>query len=117
MPLVAAGITLSVWERRELELSATWFLTTACLVAAWRQLHWASRLRPAASWLMRVAAASLALAMTLAAVYALGMFLGTPWLTIPWMLRTHGVLQALGFTLPTLVAWHAVQLPSERFHE
>jgi hypothetical protein len=43
--------------------------------------------------------------MALSAVYALGEFLRTGWLSIPEMARTHGLLNALGFVLCGLLAW------------
>ena len=43
--------------------------------------------------------------MVLASVYAIGEFTGQFWLSIPHMARTHGVINALGFTLCGLLAW------------
>jgi SAM-dependent methyltransferase len=55
-------------------------------------------------WLGRLAGASLLVSMPLAAAYALGTFLGTGWLDLPTMARTHGALNVLGFALPAVVA-------------
>jgi hypothetical protein len=51
---------------------------------------------------------ALAVAMVLACIYAAGTFLATDWLDIPTMLRWHGAVQALGFTLPGLAGWNMV---------
>jgi uncharacterized protein (UPF0548 family) len=48
--------------------------------------------------------------MALAAVYAYGTFRATYWLTIPQMIPWHGTLNALGFALPGLLAWHLTRL-------
>jgi hypothetical protein len=55
-------------------------------------------------WLGRLAGASLLVSMPLAAAYALGAFLGTAWLDLPTMARTHGALNVLGFALPATIA-------------
>lgn len=57
------------------------------------------------SVLMGVAALSVLVSMTLAAVYAIGVALGESWIAIPTMARTHGVLNALGFSFCGAVAW------------
>jgi hypothetical protein len=55
--------------------------------------------------LMAIAAASVLFSMTLAAVYAIGVAAGEGWLQIPTMARTHGVLNALGFSFCGAGAW------------
>jgi hypothetical protein len=106
MPLVAAGITLTVWHLHWLESAATWFLASACWLAAWRQAKYAWRLtQPAPKTMLLVSSASLTIAMMLASLYALGQLLDTRWLDIPFMLRFHGGLQVFGFALPALLAW------------
>jgi hypothetical protein len=49
---------------------------------------------------------SLIIGMVLAAVYALGHYLGLEWLDIPQMLPFHGAVNAFGFALPAVVAWN-----------
>jgi hypothetical protein len=49
---------------------------------------------------------ALAAAMALALIYSLGQYLNMPWLDIPAMLPTHGLLQAAGFVLCGLLGWH-----------
>jgi hypothetical protein len=49
--------------------------------------------------LLAVSGMSLATAVGLAVIYAVGQAAGTNWLTIEAMLPTHGVLNAFGFTL------------------
>jgi hypothetical protein len=60
--------------------------------------------QPIGRRLMRIAGGSLLLAMPLAAVYATGLFLGLAWLDIPAMVRIHGMLNVLGFALPSFTA-------------
>jgi hypothetical protein len=55
--------------------------------------------------LLGIAAISLALAMTLAGVYAIGEFTERYWLLIPQMARLHGTANALGFALCGLAGW------------
>ncbi|MCI0685525.1 MAG: YndJ family protein [Gemmataceae bacterium] len=109
VPLVAAGITLTVWRIHALELAATIMLASACWIAAWQQGAFAwRRRRNGARWLLMLSSLSLAGAMLLAVIYALGQFAGVEWLDIPFMLRFHGCAQVFGFALPALAAWHAV---------
>jgi len=44
-------------------------------------------------------------AMVYAGVYALADFFGAVWVAIPQMARTHGVLQAMGFSVCGLLGW------------
>jgi hypothetical protein len=55
--------------------------------------------------LLVVSATSLALAMSLAAVYALSNFLHRDWLLIPDMVAMHAPLNVFGFSLPALLFW------------
>jgi hypothetical protein len=107
VPLVAVGITLSAFGIRWPEWLAAWFLVAPCLLVAGLQFQLAIQ---AASWLGRglfaISALSLAFAMVLAAVYALGSYWETNWLDIPHMLPYHGAVNALGFALPGLLAWN-----------
>ncbi len=105
VPLVALGITLSTFGVRLPEWLAAWFLASACLVLAVRQLGLA--LRPRRAQLLQLTSGlSLAAGMALAALYAWGNYWGPVWLDIPLMVRTHGLLNALGFALPGLLAWN-----------
>ena len=58
-----------------------------------------------AQGLLAISTISVLVGMALAAVYAVGEFTGQLWLSIPHMARTHGVINALGFTLCGLLAW------------
>jgi hypothetical protein len=55
--------------------------------------------------LMLVAAGSVLVSMTLAAIYSIGVAAGEAWIEIPTMARTHGVLNAIGFSLCGAGAW------------
>jgi uncharacterized protein (UPF0548 family) len=83
----------------------------ACLLVVWLQGEMAAR---ATSWperlLFALSGLALLVGMALAAVYALSTFLARYWLTIPEMIPWHGTLNALGFALPGLLAWHFIRL-------
>ncbi len=55
--------------------------------------------------LLRISAASVLVPMLLAVQWAVGTNLGTPALSIPDMARTHGVLNALGFSTAGVAGW------------
>lgn len=58
-----------------------------------------------ARFLLGFAAATVLVTMSLAVVYSVGVSVGEAWITIPAMARTHGVLNALGFTFCGVAAW------------
>ena len=93
VPLVAAGITLTVWRYHWLESAATLFLASACWIAAGQQWRfgWRSR-KSVVGWLLMLSSLSIAAAMLLAVIYAIGQLTGVAWLDIPFMLRFHGCL-------------------------
>lgn len=110
VPLVAVGITATQmgWGR-SLELLSTLVLVLAGWGVAAMHLQLVMRdvVAPRLTRILwSIAALSLALGMLLAALYALRS-LGLPWawLDIPWMRALHGSLNALGFSLPALLAW------------
>ena len=55
--------------------------------------------------LLAVSAFSVVAAMAYASVYALADFFGEVWVAIPHMARTHGMINALGFSVAGLVGW------------
>jgi hypothetical protein len=104
VPLVAAGITASpLLEAAAATVFAAGVVAVASQFAdvAGRE---AGRDRLAAASLF-VAAVAVGLAMALAVAYALGQWLGIPAVTVGEMVPTHGLLNALGFALPAVVAW------------
>jgi uncharacterized protein (UPF0548 family) len=110
VPFVAVGITAGR-SVPLVELSAAWFLAATCLLVV--GLQWALAVR-AAGWperlLFGVSGLALLAGMSLAGVYALSTFRAAYWLTIPQMIPWHGTLNALGFALPGLLAWHLARL-------
>jgi hypothetical protein len=60
---------------------------------------------PTARILLQVAAAAVFAGMVLSGAYAVADYLGSDALTIPQMVRTHGILNALGFCLAGLLGW------------
>jgi hypothetical protein len=55
--------------------------------------------------LLQVASGAVFAGMVLAAAYAVADFTGSDGLAIPQMVRTHGILNAMGFCLPGLLGW------------
>jgi uncharacterized protein (UPF0548 family) len=109
VPLVAVGITAGR-SLHVVELSAAWFLAVACLLVVSLQAELAARSASRAERLLfALSGLALLAGMSLTAVYALGSFRESAWLEIPTMIRWHGTLNALGFTLPGLLAWHLVR--------
>jgi uncharacterized protein (UPF0548 family) len=110
VPFVAVGITAGRSEP-VVELSAAWFLALTCLLVVGLQWTMAAR---AASWPERLLFALSGLAilagMSLAAIYALSTFRSAYWLTIPQMIPWHGTINAFGFALSGLLAWHVARL-------
>ena len=103
VPLVAAGITLTAldfatWRRRP-----RGFLAAVCLLVALFAMERGS----ARSGLGRDChdvSSPLLRAWPRRGV-CLGQLLGAEWLDIPWMVRTHGTLNAIGYALLGLVGW------------
>jgi YndJ-like protein len=55
--------------------------------------------------LLQISSGAVFAGMILAGTYAVADFLGSDALTIPQMVRTHGILNAMGFCLPGLLGW------------
>jgi uncharacterized protein (UPF0548 family) len=110
VPFVAVGITAGRTVPA-VELSAAWFLAVTCLLVVGLQGALAAR---ATFWTERIlftlSGLALLAGMSLAAVYALSTFRAAYWLTIPQMIPWHGTLNAFGFALPGLLAWHVARL-------
>lgn len=107
-PLVAAGMLLSHLSTiKWVEIVAVSLLAATCCLLASLQIQLALRSgRPAPLMLLCVSAVSLITGMVLAVVYAAGQYSGATWIDIPVMLPTHGALNALGFALCGMLAWH-----------
>ena len=104
VPLVAAGITASP----PLEaVAATGFAVAVVAVAALfgRTAVSVRETDQGAAALLAVAAVSVTLGMALAVAYAVGQWTGPRVVGIAEMVPTHGVLNALGFALPAVLAW------------
>jgi hypothetical protein len=102
VPLVGVGISLSP----HVEVAAAMLLAIGCTILAIRQIQAALATRePTCITLLCVSSLSLLTAMGLAAVYALGEFMGHAWLSIPTMIRSHGAANAFGFATCGLAGW------------
>lgn len=106
MPLIAAGITFSPW----LGLIGTLVLSTGLVILAVLTL---SKVIPAitsrrARVLLLLASLSSCAAMVLACLYAYSIVARILILRIPTMAMTHGLLNAFGFTVCSLLAWSII---------
>jgi hypothetical protein len=110
-PLLAAGYVLHV---RGLRLSgATLLVVALMMMAAWGMWN-LRRIEPlTARVLLGASAMSAVVAMGYAGVYALADFFGAVWVAIPQMARTHGVLQAAGFSVCGLLGWIVAEKKNE----
>jgi hypothetical protein len=112
VPLVATGITLSTLELHVPEMLAAGWLVLATVLAGVLQLRQSRCTSRSAAVLFVLSSLSLFVAMTLAGMYALGSYLGQPWLEVTEMLPTHGAVNAFGFALLGLLAHHCAR----RYH-
>ncbi|MFI6647903.1 YndJ family protein [Streptomyces sp. NPDC050529] len=101
--LVLIGYFIGDWA----ELAGAVVLTAGMWTVAfltWRTVRPAARDRPT-RLLLAASAAVLAATMVLALSWALGEATGLPHPTLTWMAATHGVGNALGFALCSVLAW------------
>ncbi|MFF2043057.1 YndJ family protein [Kitasatospora sp. NPDC058170] len=111
--LVLAGYFVDDWA----ELAGAVVLTIGMWLVGlltWRDLRPRARTadRTAAA-LLAVSSVVLAATMLLALWWALGEAAGIPHPTLGWMAATHGVGNALGFALCSLLAWRRLGAPTE----
>ncbi|HYY55977.1 MAG TPA: YndJ family protein, partial [Pyrinomonadaceae bacterium] len=107
-PLVAGGITFSpLLALVGAVLIASGLLLLAVLVV-WRVVP-SLRAHAGARILLLVSSASSSLAMVLACLYAYSIVAGRLIINIPQMAMSHGVANALGFSLCGLIAWRFVR--------
>lgn len=101
IPLVALGITFSP----VIELIGALVLALGCLRLSLAIFVVARQTDPGiAALLLRIAALSLLCSMLLAIVYAVGEYREIRWIGINFMVRSHGPLNAIGFSLCGLIA-------------
>jgi hypothetical protein len=107
-PLVAAGITFSA---PVVGLAGAIVVSVGLWLLAALNLFWivpALSSRPA-QILLIVSSVSSAIAMALACAYAYSIFAKRLIINIPHMAMSHGIMNALGFSLCGLLAWCAVE--------
>jgi hypothetical protein len=102
-PLLAGGYVLHIRGLRL--MGATLLVAALVIMAAWMLRNLRAIESFTARLLLGVSAMSAVVAMIYAGVYALADFLGVVWVAIPQMARTHGVLQAVGFSVCGLLGW------------
>lgn len=99
---VAIGFLVSPWPK----FLAIALFATSLMAIATLQFSLAPQIPiPPARTLLRFSALSLVVGIALAVIYGLGEARIEEWISIPGMARTHGVINALGFTLCGLVGW------------
>lgn len=110
---VPAGIGLvflGYFTKEWVELAGAIVLTAGMWLVAW--ITWRGIRRTAQSPLARmmfgVSALVLSATMLLAVNWALGHVIALPHLSLAWMAATHGLVNAFGFALCAMLAWHKV---------
>ncbi|WP_256106626.1 YndJ family protein [Streptomyces sp. ODS05-4] len=108
--LVLAGYFTDDWA----ELLGALVLTagmTAVAALTWRDVRVTGRDRVTRA-LLAVAAVVLPVTMALALSWALGQATGLPHPSLAWMAATHGLGNAVGFALCSLLAWRRLHAPA-----
>jgi hypothetical protein len=112
VPAVAAGISL---RSIAIEWWATVLLTCGCCLLGLVQCRAALAAKASiARTLLIVSAMSLLSGMGLAVAYAAGRQFNLTGLQIPTMIRTHGLIQSVGFAFLGLLAWRTLTLKRPR---
>ncbi|MFH8473905.1 YndJ family protein [Streptomyces sp. NPDC018000] len=105
--LVLIGYFIGDWA----ELAGAVVLTAGMWTVAlltWRSIRDGQR-DPITRLLLATSSAVLAVTMVLALSWALGEAAGLPHPTLTWMTATHGLGNALGFALCSMLAWRRLQ--------
>lgn len=104
-PLVAVGFTFL----GALQIAGAALLTVGLWALAWvTVIHVAPRVRRTPAAALVASSVSVLAPMLLAVQWAVGANLGTPALSIPDMVRVHGVVNAVGFSLLGVLGWRLV---------
>ncbi|MFB7190245.1 YndJ family protein [Streptomyces sp. NPDC056230] len=109
--LVLAGYFIDDWA----ELAGAVVLTAGMWTVAlltWRAIRGRQRDRTT-RLLLATSSTVLAVTMLLALSWALGEATGLPHPTLTWMAATHGLGNALGFALCSVLAWQRLQNPTD----
>ncbi|MEV8566679.1 YndJ family protein [Streptomyces sp. NPDC051322] len=109
--LVLAGYFVDDW----VELAGALVLTAgmwAVSLVTWRDIRRAGP-DPLTRTLLATASAVLVVTMLLALSWALGEAAGIPHPTVAWMAATHGIGNALGFALCSVLAWRRIKATEE----
>ncbi|MFF2410722.1 YndJ family protein [Streptomyces sp. NPDC058092] len=109
--LVLIGYFIGDWA----ELAGAVVLTAGMWTVAlltWRSVRGGQQDR-ITRLLLATSSAVLAVTMVLALSWALGEATGLPHPTLTWMAATHGLGNALGFALCSVLAWHRLQNPTD----
>lgn len=115
VPLGTLLVLIGYFVGDRTELAGAVVLTAGMWTVAlltWRTVRPAGRDR-ATRLLLATSAAVLAVTMVLALSWALGEATGLPHPTLTWMAATHGVGNALGFALCSVLAWRRLREPAD----
>ncbi|CAL9602891.1 hypothetical protein SUDANB99_05439 [Streptomyces sp. enrichment culture] len=108
--LVLLGYFVDDWAELAGAVVLTAGMWTVGLLT-WRDVRASTGDRVARA-LLAVSAAVLVATMLLALGWAVGQATGLPHPSLAWMAATHGVANALGFALCSLLAWHRLPRPA-----
>jgi hypothetical protein len=97
-------VGVSFWFNPTAELVASVFLASAVVLVAAVQARQARRMKFPANVLIWLSSLSVLAGMVLAVGYPAGIVFETYWLSIPTMVKTHGMLNGFGFCLCGLLA-------------
>ena len=100
--VIAIGITTAPIVEVIAAFGLALALTMSMAIVALRATQSMNALPAMLIW---TCAVSLSMTMVLACVYALGEFVGTPWIDIEHMALIHGLVNVFGFALPGMLAW------------
>lgn len=108
VPLTAVGITTSHWQWSPIiEVGAVISMATGGIAVGMLYLRtaFAGNHHLLTRFLWVLAGLSLLVGMSLAILYGIRYYRPIPWLSIPWMYFTHGLLNSLGFALCGLLGF------------
>jgi len=111
-PMLAAGYVSHVAALRL--MGAALLVAALVIIAVWMLGHLKDIQPRTAQLLLGVSAVSVVAAMIYAGVYALADFFGQVWIAIPQMARTHGVINAIGFSVCGLLGWLLAETGSRK---
>jgi hypothetical protein len=105
-PITAAGITLAEWLGA---VGALLFFVALTIMSVLTLTAVVPEVQGRARWLLAASSVAVLAPLALAVLYAAGRWLSTPAPSIRTMAWTHGLLNALGFSLCGVLGWLSVR--------